>query len=399
MTLAQLLAYGDVHAPAVRVAQTRVALGDAEVRAASPLLPADPQLTLKLGPRLTASGSAIDAQVILLQRLQIAGERGLRIDAAKRTRRRLRAGLSQVRWTVHQQLHAGYRRAQVARGRLQAAKRLLAFTERLLHISRRREQAGAISGLQVQVVRGDLAQAQQAKIAADNAYLAARLRLAQLSGWPVRHLLEPDGRVAAPTAAVPSARSLLHKAMRSHPALRLTHASIVESEARLRLAKREVAPKPALGVQLNREGQAAARASHIVMGVLSLPIPMWQRNQGAVARARARVAVARAEHRALRRQLHARIARAVAAVRAGAKRIRIYGTKVLPTFGTSLRMLQRAFEAGKIDVLQVMVARGRFLEIQRQALNAYDDYYRAVATLEAVVGSDDWTHAGPRGAR
>lgn len=40
--------------------------------------------------------------------------------------------------------------------------------------------------------------------------------------------------------------------------------------------------------------------------------------------------------------------------------------------------------------MEVMVARGRFLELQREALDAYEDYYRAVAALEAEIGEEIW---------
>lgn len=92
--------------------------------------------------------------------------------------------------------------------------------------------------------------------------------------------------------------------------------------------------------------------------------------------------------------VRSQVARAAAAVAAAAERIAVYGGKVIPTFERNLEMLQRAFEAGKIDALQVMVARGRFLEIQRQSLNAHEDYYRAVATLESVVGTHVWSAPG-----
>ena len=53
-------------------------------------------------------------------------------------------------------------------------------------------------------------------------------------------------------------------------------------------------------------------------------------------------------------------------------------------------MLQRAFELGEIEVLDVSVAQRRFLEIQQSALTAYQEYYQAVATLELVVGAEVW---------
>lgn len=387
VTLPQILAYADKHAPGLRAGRARLELGEAEREAASPLLPDDPQLRVKVGPRFTASGQAVDAQLILLQKLQIAGERGLRLRAADRAMERLRAELSQVRWLTHRQVHAAFRRAQVARERLEAAQRLLDFSERLLDIARRREAAGAISGLQVEVVRGQAAQARQDQLAAESDYRTARLQLAELSGWPAGSPPEPTGELSV-RQRIPSVASLLAAARKSYPLLRTARARVVEARARLSVAQREVFPKPMVGVQLNREGEVATSASHIVMGVLFLPIPVWQRNRGPIARAQAQLSVARASERALASRLEARVTRAATAAQAAAKRVRIYGTKVVPRFESNLQMVRRAFEAGKIDVLQVMVARRRFLEIQRQALGAYDAYFRAVAALEATVGAE-----------
>ena len=181
VSLAQILAYASHHAPAIHVGLARLTTGDAEVTAALPLLPDDPDISVSAGPRYSAGGRAFDVEVSIQQRIQIAGERGLRIEAARRLRDRLHAEVAQVRWRVHRLIHAAYRVAQVARERKRAADRLLAFAERLLSIARRRESAGAISGLQVEVVKGELAQARQAKIAGDNVYRAARLTLAEIS--------------------------------------------------------------------------------------------------------------------------------------------------------------------------------------------------------------------------
>lgn len=398
VSLAQLLAYAAGHAPPIRIGVSRLTLGDAELEAASPLLPENPNVSLSLGPRLSGGGKALDIELSIQQRIQIGGERGLRIEAARRFRDRLHAELSQTRWAVRARVRAGYRVAQVRRYRLRAADRLLAFAERLLSIAQRREAAGAISGLQVQVVKGELAQARQAKIRADNGYRAARLRLAELSGWPIAHLPSPVDELA-PSRTLPTLRRLLEQARTKHPALQALAASAQQARAQIKLADRELVPKPALGLSYVREGAAGGNAATILLGTLSVAIPLWQRNQAPRARARARLSVIRARYLALEGVLQSRVARAFAAVDAGARRMAVYGREVLPTFERNLKMIQRAFEAGKIDVLQVMVARGRFLEIQRQSLDAHEDYYRAIAALEAVVGAELWPRAKRSGGQ
>ena len=74
---------------------------------------------------------------------------------------------------------------------------------------------------------------------------------------------------------------------------------------------REAWPRPSLGLQYRREGNPTSEGAYdIVMGVVSIPIPSFQLNQGERARARADVTVAEAELDASRRLLDGQIAEA-----------------------------------------------------------------------------------------
>ncbi len=389
VTFAQVLAHAQNHAPAIEVARSRLRLGEAELTAASPLLLDNPELEISAGPRISPQGEEVDLEVSLQQRFEIAGERGLRIRAAEGRADNLQAGLERTRWDVHQLVHGAFHSALVTRERIKAAKHLVQFSQRLLVISRKREAAGAISMLHVKVAEGELFQAKQEEIRAVSAYQAIRLTLAEVAGWPPGPLPDPVGRLEAPRRA-PELGKLTERALASHPRLRSRVAAIKEAEAQVELADREAFPRPALGVAYSREAEVAGDVNHIVMGSLSLSIPLWQRNQGARAAARASAAVARAGHGSLKRLLRTRVARAATALDAAAQRVEAYGRDVVPAFQKNLEMIRLAFQEGKVDVLQVMVARGRFLEIQRETLAAHEDYYAAHAELEAMVGAEIW---------
>jgi cobalt-zinc-cadmium efflux system outer membrane protein len=81
-------------------------------------------------------------------------------------------------------------------------------------------------------------------------------------------------------------------------------------------------------------------------------------------------------------------------VSANARLAELYGSEILPTFEKNLELLQKAFELGEIDVLQVMVAQELFLRTQQDALQSFADYYAAWAELEATVGAE--LHAAHR---
>ena len=86
--------------------------------------------------------------------------------------------------------------------------------------------------------------------------------------------------------------------------------------------------------------------------------------------------------------------RAVDAVNTAAERVRTYASEVVPRFEENLSLLERAFELGEVDILEVFVARENFLRIQNEALEAYRAYYEAVFTLESLLGSPLATLAG-----
>jgi cobalt-zinc-cadmium efflux system outer membrane protein len=388
VSLHQILAYADHHAPRLRVARQRLALGDAAIEGASPVLPDNPQVTVGVGPRL-GDGTQTDLQGSLSQRFEIAGERGLRLEAAQRTRERFDAELDEARWEVHRDVHAAFHRALVARERGTAAARLLQFQERLLDITQRRLRAGDISQIDVRLAEGELAQARVAMLGAEQDYLRARLELAALAGWPATHPPESAGALDEPRDP-PSSEILARAAQRHQPRLRTLSAARSEAIARARAAARDAWPEPTLGLQVTREGAPAGLEETIVLGTLSLPIPVAQRNQGARAEARAEARIAEAEQTAFSAQLGIRIEQDRTAVTAAASRVRTYGGEILPTFEENLRLIDRAFELGEIDILQVLVARERFLRIRTDFLDSYADYFQAVADLEASIGTDLW---------
>jgi cobalt-zinc-cadmium efflux system outer membrane protein len=329
----------------------------------------------------------VDYSVGVQQEVDLAGKRGAELRAARSELSARHAELLATRWLVHQEVHALYHQAVVARESAQAARRVLTFAERLANVARQRFAAGETSQLPVRLAEAELAQAMQATLLADSEYSRIRLDLARAAGWTKPALLTPTGKLGAPTMP-PSAESLMHRARREQPALRAARARHAAAQARLGAAKRRAWPNPTLGVLFENEAQLGAAPQRIISGTLSLPIPVWVGSAPDRARARAGIAEAEAQQTALTTTLGARIVQARQRVEANAKRALVYGTEILPTLETNLDLLQKAFELGEIDVLQVMVAQERFLRTQQDALAAFAEYYRAWAELEAAVGSE-----------
>jgi len=391
VTLREILAYADAHAPAIAAARSGSARAHAERVAASPLMPSEPQVSVGVGSRRAPAGSTVEAELAIDQEIEIAGQRGLRLDAAEATRKLEARRFERARWQVHLEVHTAFHEALVARERYAAAERLVAFSKRLHEVAHKREQAGDISPLQVEVAEGELALAQQELVDSRARYWDARLALAELSGWPEHDPPEPAGALDRPRR-VDDAGPMVDTARAHHPQLRARAAEVAEADALVRVADREAWPNLTVGVSYAREREPGEMtdAQHVGMVTLAVPLPLFRRNRPARARAQAEWIGRRAVEDATRRVVRVRVVRAVAAVNAAAERVDAYGTEIIPAFASNMDKLVRAFELGEVDVLEVLVARGRFLELQRQALAAYADYFLAVGALEGAIGGDVW---------
>lgn len=391
VSLGGILAYADQHSPVLAVARSTRSRAEAARIAASLLLPTNPELTVAAGARMGPAGRGVDLELSLMQQVQIAGERGLRIDAAKRLRDVTDADIEQMRWAVHCDVHAAFHRALVEQERVRLAERVVTFQQEVLRVVERQIAAGETAPLTLRLAQAEVAQSEQVLVGARQAFLASRLRLALLSGWPFASPPSPTGTFDSPREP-PPLTELGAVARKSLPSLRAGAARIREAQARSELAGREAWPRPSIGVQYKREGNPGAEGVYdILMGVLSVPIPSANLNQGERARARADLTVAEAELDATRRLLEGQIAEARSEVVSAAERTKAYGNEILPRFEENLTLLRRSFELGEIDILALSTGRERFLRIQSDALLAVQDYFTALAGLERVVGIDLWT--------
>ena len=399
-SLTQILSWADRHAPELAVARAGLSRGRAELAATAPLFPSDPILGGSVGRRSHATGTGTDYEITLEQELELFGERGARRRAAQATLDLARAGVQQVRWRVHREIHDAFHNALVARARLRAAEQLVQFAERFVQVAERRLSAGETSPLPMKLAESELAEARQARIAAAQDERAAVLVLKAASGWPADRRLVPAGDLGTPVPA-PSVTRLVQLARAHDPALLARSAAVRRARALLAAAEREPWPNPRVGVAYARESDPGGGAATIWRGTVSVPLPLWQANRGDRARARAELDIALAEHGALHRTIDARVRRAASAVDASAARVRLYSTQILPGFEKSLELVQKAFELGEIDATEVLVARERFLRSQRTALDAYEEYFRARGALEEAVGielEDEHESHGARGA-
>jgi cobalt-zinc-cadmium efflux system outer membrane protein len=156
-----------------------------------------------------------------------------------------------------------------------------------------------------------------------------------------------------------------------------------DAQSQLERARRH----PDLTVSLGAKRDEALGRSQAIIGV-SLPLPLFDRNQGnvqeALARAdKARDELAAAEHRiaAELRQAHARLASA-------REQLELIRADILPGAQSAYDAAQKGFEFGKFGFLDVLDAQRTLLQATSQYVLMLMEAHRASAGIERILGAD-----------
>ncbi len=388
MSLSELLSFAQSHAPLIQRARKRVALGQASIAGAQKFQQFNPEIEGTLAAGLDDPGIN-RYEVGLKQRLEVFGQRGLRLEAARRQKRALVAELEQGQWDVHQQVHRLYRVGLVGQQRVGIERETLEFTQQLLEVAQQRYDAGEEPQTSVVVARAEIARARQRLVQVWTGYRRTLGDLGATVGWAQDAVPRPAGQPSRARRA-PAAEQLLAKAYDKDPRLAVLRAQLDQAQADLAFEQRKAWPDPVVGLGFEREKLSENEFENSLLVSLGVPLPLWDRNQGGIAAAKARVGIYRQAIENRKAVLSNRVRKQADSVQSAYTQAQIYQQEVLPALRTQLDMLHKGFKLGEMSLLDVMNARDRLLAVQREYLDALQEYYVAVSDLEKLLGAPIW---------
>lgn len=390
LSLDQVLVFADAHAPIIATARARADEARADTVEAQIALPDNPYLTIEGGGRRVGEQSGFDFEVAIEQQFEVAGERGLRIEAAERDERSAQSGVNEVRWAVHAESHRLFVALLLAAERKRLAQHFVDFSESLHAVSTRKVEAGEDSPLVLLVSEADLAQTRAALVEARRHENNLQTRLAALIGWPAETLPQLVGALP-PIRSAPAMPELFDRMAQHHPSLRTRELALAAQQAHLALAQREKWPKLTVGASFGQESSPeGAEGASIALLSIGVPLPLWRSNEVGVSRARAALIASDREREETVSRLRSEVLQAAAALDASAERVALYETTIVPRFEENLALLGRAFELGEIGIHEVSQTRSRLLAATAGYLAARTQYYETAATLEGLIGTELW---------
>jgi len=302
----------------------------------------------------------------LRQRIELGGKRQARIDLAQGGKNVVAAENAALRRSVVARTTADFVAVLGAQLRLSIAEVQVDNAEQLLPALRRRVESGASSELDL--ARGQLA-AELAKIEMERARAdgdAARRRLASNWGGTAADVARVVGEFEPPTAA-PESLGVLAEALEAHPGVTRWESVRAQREADVRLQKADRVPDVTLGVSARQIRETDDTA---VLFNVTVPIPVFNRNQGAIHEARQMVLKTDAEQQAARLELYRRLSDAYADMAASCLETRNLTTGIVPAAERTLRQLEDGYAEGRFGVLDLLDANAVLANARRRAVDS-----------------------------
>ncbi|MBQ1542522.1 transporter [Caulobacter sp. CCUG 60055] len=377
---AELLKRAESAAP--RLAEGRADVDQADGLARQAALRPNPSVALQVenfagsGP-LKGLGAA-ETTLSFTQPVETGGKRQARVAAGRAELDAARSRAAQARADFAFDLADAYARAEAAERRLKLATENLGLAQDDLRIARALVAAGKeaeLRGLQAETA-GAAARAARDQAQAERTTAFARLTALSGSAAPItaiaHGLLDHADRVEGPPAIDPLAA----------PAYRAAEAAREAAARRVNVERTRAAPDVALSVGVRRvEGDGAAA---LVAGV-SAPLPIFDRNQGAVSAARAALRAADARLDAARLDAQADAASALARADTAQARMTA-GRQAERTAEEAYRLTRLGYEAGKTALVEVIAARRALTDARTELLAAQQERLAAEAALARLQG-------------
>jgi cobalt-zinc-cadmium efflux system outer membrane protein len=176
-------------------------------------------------------------------------------------------------------------------------------------------------------------------------------------------------------------------ARQGHP--QILAARVAIEKARLLLNRAEVESRPNFTLGAGYTWQSQNR-SHDWGLSFSLPVPLWNRNQGNIRSARAELGRAVQEISRLEIELTDRIAEAHQRFVAAKGRVRVFRDEVVPRLSQSYELAAKAQATGQFDLFRVIVARRTLLEAQLESVKTQAEAWQAAAVLSGLMLEEVW---------
>jgi cobalt-zinc-cadmium efflux system outer membrane protein len=349
--------------------------------------------------------SAMEYTLRLSQLIELGGKRAARIELGEQGEAVARWDYEVARYRVASEVVARFTDALVAQERARMAERLREIALRTVDAVVGQVAAGEAAPLAEKRVRAEAEALRIRARAARQEAAVARIRLAGLWGATQAEFDSVAGDLAV-TPRVPRLEEVL-AARTGHPLVARWQAELARRDAMKALEDARAVPDLTVSVGYRAERtpgstrrsfttgtggnswsfeEADSDWSHVLLLEASVPVPVFNRNQGAREAAALETEQAVHDSRAAIRRIDTAIAALHASAKAARARADAVRTRVIPRLEEVLTLMTEGYTRGKYALLDLLDAEKALADAQVDELEARIALYRAIAELESILG-------------
>ena len=314
--------------------------------------------------------------------VELGGKRAARTKAAEKSREQAQAQLAELQATVRANVAAAYFDVLTAQERWVLARDSAALAKSSTDTVSKRVAAGKVSP-----VEESKARVAEAGVRVELAQAASEQRNA------LSRLFALLGRIDAPYTVLegkaenlPSVPSLvdLQPLISSSPGVVLARIEVDRRKALTDLEQSKRVPDVTVSVGMQRSNETQRNV--LLFGV-SLPLPVFDRNQGNLLEALKLEDKARDELQAATVRLHSEVAQARERLSTITAEVQSLQQEVLPGAKSAYDAATIGFENGKFNFLEVLDAQRTYFTAKSQYLKALGEAHRAAADIDRLLGA------------
>ena len=322
------------------------------------------------------------------QTIWLQGQRGIRVRGADAGLLRATRGVQDAERQVVAEVLKAYGDLLVSQERVGLAQEILRVVQMVGAAAQQLFEADAVPQLDVFRADVEVLNAQNRVVAEERGLGTARRELALLVGRPVP---EPLRAVAPSLALPPPARdleTLRGQALAGRPDLNAALAAVEAAKAEVDLVTAErFLPEIKVGVKYEEALDFDSTNNRRGLLTLSVPLPLWNRRDGDLERARAEVAKQQAQVELTRRRIEKEVSVARQQVDASRRIVDRYLESILPQQERNFRLLRDAYAIGEIRITDVFVGQREFIDSREAYLEAVSALNGAMAELYRALGA------------
>jgi len=167
-----------------------------------------------------------------------------------------------------------------------------------------------------------------------------------------------------------------------HPGLAASRARLSTAGREVTRQKRMVIPDVDLRVGMAHMHVSDSDVTSVMVGV---PLPIFDRNQGGIARSEAEMVRARFEVERLEIELQQRAVTAFREYSNARHQARRYSKKILPRSVKSIELVRRGYGEGQVEYLELLIAQQKYVEVNLAYLQTIQKLREAVTVIEAQL--------------